>query len=521
MRPASTVRRRPRLILMTTLVAAAVAGCTAGPSARPAVIDNDGKPTSATPPAAQQVPLPPLNEPRSPSIKWEDCDEATRQRLGQPSVPDTLKFSCGKVPTTLDAPDLPGRGISRLSVVKAGDGPIPLVVVNDVDGEPGSLYAARLAAALPPEYLRKFSLVGVDRRGTGTSGAVQCVPAEIRTDLLGGDPSAADLEAVVDAARKAGQQCAIELDDSQVAMDSWRTAGDLEALREQLGLDRLHALGRGDGSKVLAEYAVRYPAQVGRVMLDGLPDPAPDAAAIQESVAASAQATLDAFGADCIAKGCPIGDARAAVTAVADRLRNAPATTADGVEITPGIALYAVYSGLAQRSRWVELAEALKTAQTGDITPLAAFADPVLKDTRAHPSRLDGTLATKCNDSATRLSAEELTRVTTTLRDKYPQFGVLAAQQLAWCSPWPVRREPLPPAGAPGAPPILVAGTATDPVTPEQGTGRAADQMPSAVTITWQGAGHGALPLSPCVTDATRAFLIDGKIPVDGTLCPA
>ncbi|WP_410654784.1 alpha/beta hydrolase [Amycolatopsis sp. lyj-112] len=521
MRPASTVRRRPRLILMTTLVTAVLAGCTAGPSVRPAVIDNDGKPTGGAPPAAQQVPLPPLNEPQSPSIKWEDCDDATRQRLGQPSVPDTLKFSCARVPTTLDAPDLPGRGLSRIAVVKAGDGPIPLVVVNDVDGEPGSLYAARLAASLPPEYLQKFSLVGVDRRGTGMSAPVQCIPAEIRTDLLGGDPTASDLEAVVDAARKAGQQCAIELDDSQVAMDSWRTAGDLDEVREQLGLDRLHALGRGDGSKVLAEYAVRFPAQVGRMMLDGLPDPGADSAAVGESIAASAQSTLDAFGADCIARGCPIGDARSAVNAVADRLRSASAVTTDGVDITPGIAMYALYSGLAQRSRWVELAEALKAAQTGDVTPLAAFAEPVLKDTRARPSRLDGTLATKCNDSATRLSAEELTRLTTTLRDKYPQFGVLAAQQLAWCSPWPVRREPLPPAGAPGAPPILVAGTATDPVTPEQGTGRAADQMPSAVTITWQGAGHGALGLSPCVTDATRAFLIDGKIPVDGTLCPA
>ncbi|WP_037303791.1 alpha/beta hydrolase [Amycolatopsis orientalis] len=521
MRPASTVRRRPRLILTTVLAAAVLAGCTAGPSVRPAVIDNDGKTTPGSSTVAQQVPLPPLNEPRSPSLKWEDCDEATRQRLGQPSVPDTLKFSCARVPITVDAPDLPGRGLARMSVVKTGDGPIPLVVVNDVDGEPGSLYAARLAATLPPEYLKKFSLIGVDRRGTGASVPVQCIPAEIRADLLGGDPAVGDLEAVVDAARKAGQQCAIELDDSQVAMDSWRAAGDLEELREQLGLDRLHALGRGDGSKVLAEYAVRFPAQVGRVMLDGLPDPGADTAAVQDAVAAGAQATLDAFGADCIARGCPLGDARSAVNAVADRLRAAPATTTDGVEITPGIALYAVYSGLTQRSRWVELAEALKTAQTGDVTPLAAFAEPALKDTRARPTRLDGTLATKCNDSATRLSAEELTRLTTTLRGKYPQFGVFAAQLLAWCSPWPVRREPLPPAGAPGAPPILVAGTATDPVTPEQGTGRAADQMPSAVTITWQGAGHGALTLSPCVTDATRAFLIDGKIPVDGTLCPA
>ncbi len=95
------------------------------------------------------------------------------------------------------------------------------------------------------------------------------------------------------------------------------------------------------------------------------------------------------------------------------------------------------------------------------------------------------------------------------------------AAQLAWCAPWPTRAEPLPPAGAPGVPPILVAVTAADPITPEAGTRRGAEQMPSAVTLGWQGAGHGAVGLSPCVTEAARAFLIDGKIPADGTLCPA
>ncbi|MER6899865.1 alpha/beta hydrolase, partial [Amycolatopsis sp. NPDC000740] len=65
------------------------------------------------------------------------------------------------------------------------------------------------------------------------------------------------------------------------------------------------------------------------------------------------------------------------------------------------------------------------------------------------------------------------------------------------------------------------AATATDPVTPQIGTTRAADQMPSAVTVTWQGVAHGAVGQSPCVTSAAQSFLIDGKIPDNGTLCPA
>lgn len=515
------MRRRRTRLLVALLALAAAAGCAAGPSVRPALVENDGKTTTAAPTGTPPVPLPPLAEPQSPSLRWADCDDDTRQRIGTPPVPDSLHFTCARVTTPLDAPGEARRSVVRLLALKVGTGPIPLVVVNDVDGDPGTVYAARLAATLPPAFLAKFSLIGLDRRGTGLSAPVQCVPPDIRHDLIDADPGQGDLQDVLDAARKAGQQCAIELDDSQTALDSWRGAGDLEELRKALGSDRLNALGRGDGSKLLSEYAVRFPGQVGRMVLDGVPDPGPDTAAVLDAVAAGAQTTLDAFAADCAARECALGDPKAALTALTQQLRAAPPMTEDAVAFGPGVAMYAVYAGLSQRSRWPELADAITAARGGNITPLAAFAAPVLHDTRAQPSRLDATIATRCNDSQTRLSADQLDQVAAGMRTKYPQFGTVVAQQLAWCGPWPVRTEPLPPAGATGAPPILVTATAADPLTPQVGSTRAADQMPTAVTITWQGAGHGAVGTSPCVTEAARAFLVDGKVPVDGTLCPA
>ncbi|WP_408630143.1 alpha/beta hydrolase [Amycolatopsis mongoliensis] len=514
------MRRRSRL-LVALLALASAAGCAAGPSVRPALVENDGKTTAGTPAATPPVALPPLTEPRSPSLRWADCDDDTRQRIGTPGVPDSLHFTCARVTAPLDAPGEARRSVVRLLALKVGSGPVPLVVVNDVGGEPGTVYAARLAATLPPAFLEKFSLIGLDRRGTGLSGPVQCVPPDIRHDLIDADPAQGDLQDVLDAARKAGQQCAIELDDTQTALDSWRSAGDLDELRKQLGMDRLNALGRGDGSKVLSQYAVRFPGQVGRMVLDGVPDPGPDTAAVLDAVAAGAQSTLDAFAADCASRKCALGDPKAALSALTDQLRGTAPTTGDGVAFGPGVAMFAVYSGLAQRSRWPELADAIAAARSGDIGPLTTFVTPVLQDTRAQPSRLDVTVATRCNDSQTRLSADQLDQVVTGMRAKYPQFGAVVAEQLAWCGPWPVRTEPLPPAGATGAPPILVTATAADPVTPQVGSTRAADQMPTAVTITWQGAGHGSVGASPCVTDAARAFLVDGKVPADGTLCPA
>ncbi|WP_142001542.1 alpha/beta hydrolase [Amycolatopsis cihanbeyliensis] len=496
-----------------------LAGCTAGPSTRPAIVQNDGPAPQAPQDEPAQVPLPPLAEPRASGMSWSECRTETSARLGD-SLPAGLSFSCGRVITTLDTPDLPGRGVIRLSLLKVGDGPIPLAVLNDVDGEPGSLHAARIAKRLPPEVLERFSLIGVDRRGTGQSDPIGCVPTHIREQLLGYDPAATEVAPLLDAARKAGQQCTIGLENRQTAYDGWRTAGDLDEIRAQLGLDHLHAIGHGEGSSVLTAYATRYPDRVGRMVLDGIPDPSPNTVSVLADIAAGTLSTLDRFGEDCADRDCALGDARKAVTALAEQLRTAPLYTPNGTRMGPALALHAVRIGLGQRERWPDLAAAIAAARGGDAAGLAAFVAPLLRDTSLHAPRLDAALATMCNDMATRLPEDRINEVLRDAAGKQPLFGTLLAQRLAWCGPWPVRTDPLPEAGARGAPPIMVISTATDPVTPEKGTIRAAEQLPSAVRIAWQGAGHGALA-SSCVTDATRDFLVEGTVPKEGTLCPA
>ncbi|MFD2811788.1 alpha/beta hydrolase [Prauserella oleivorans] len=515
-------RGRVRFLTLAALVPILLlAACTAGPSTRPAVVENDGPaPTGRPGGPSREVPLPRLEQPRGASIEWSDCGDETRQRLGDGAARAGLSYSCARLTTTLDAPGLPARGLTRIAVLKAGDGPIPLVVVNDIDGEPGTLHAARLAAELPPELLETFSLVGMDRRGTGDSDAVRCIPSDVRTTLLGHDP-ADGVGPLLDAARTAGQQCAINLEDEQGAFDSWRTAGDLDELREQLGLSRLNALGHGEGSRVVAIYGARYPGRVGRVVLDGMPDPSTDHASVLDGVAGGAEATLDAFGADCAQRGCPLGpDARGAVSALAEQLDRRPATSAEGYRITRAAALRGILAGLSERHRWPELADAIAAARTGDPEGLMAFLRPHLVEDQLQAARLDGTIATRCNDTPARLPGDQLSARTRELATKHPLFGGVVAQELVWCNPWPSRGDDPPAIGADGTPPMVVISTATDPVTPEQGTIRAAERMPSAVRVAWQGAGHHAFG-SACVAEAVRAFLVDGEVPEDGTLCPA
>jgi hypothetical protein len=48
-----------------------------------------------------------------------------------------------------------------------------------------------------------------------------------------------------------------------------------------------------------------------------------------------------------------------------------------------------------------------------------------------------------------------------------------------------------------------------------------AEDLESAVLLTWQGRSHGAYPKSQCVTAAVNSYLIDLKAPMDGLTCPA
>lgn len=509
--------RARRQLVTAVLVGLCVASCTAGPSSRPAVLEGENAPAPASDTEdSPNVPLPDLAEPRNSSLAWEDCDPDLLDGL---DVADSLPVSCARITLSLDAPGLPGLGLTRIGLTKVGTGRIPLVVVNDVGGEPGTRYAVRLAETLPEDVLSTFSLIGVDRRGTGISEPVNCIPQPERETLLAHDPTTT-VEPLLDAARTAGQQCAIALEDVQTAYDSWRTAGDLEELRVQLGVERLNILGHGDGSVPAAYYASRFPAHAGRIVLDGVPDPSSDTASVLSDVAASAEATLDEFAADCARRNCPLGeDARAAVTELIDDARARPLRI-DDHRVSATLVQRAVLSGLSQPARWPELADAVAAARQGDGGPLFAFVSSWVDDTDYRVPRIDGVLVTHCNDTATRLPTDQLRETSRKLGTEHPVFGPMLAQQLVWCGPWPNRQEDVPDLGSPEAPPILVLSTATDPMTPEKGTIRAVERMPGAVRVAWQGAGHGALG-SPCIGEEVSAFLVDGEVPRDGTLCPA
>ncbi len=508
---------RVRVATLVALVGV-LAGCTVGPSNRPEIITNDGGAASTTPSVAPSE-VPQLENADS-SIPWRTCPSEIQAALAAQQLPSWLAVKCGKFNGVLDSPYAPDRGTARIQLLRAGEGPVPIVVVNDVDGLPGTIYAARLAASLPQDFFKKFQLIGMDRRGTGNSGAPNCIPAEVRRSMVEIDPAALEVDAWFDAAQTAGQQCTISLERQLPAIDTWRTAADLDALRTALGVGRLNAIGHGEGSRVVSMFADRFPDKAGRVVLDGVPDPTADAQLAYEGVAKGGEAAWDAFAADCVQRSCPLGtDPERTLLELLGQLRASPITNPN-LTITAGAAVHAVLVGLSDRKTWPALASALATAKTGDGSGLLALLTPSVLGSDVQAASLDGTLVTTCNDMATRLSPDQVTTAAKAWQQKFPLFGPVAAQRLAYCAPWTIPDHPLPTPTARRAPPILVLGTASDAITPLDGTERAAQQLDSGVLVSWQGGGHGALGVSPCATDAATSFLADAAVPRDGTACP-
>lgn len=508
---------RVRVAMLVALVGLS-AGCTVGPSNRPEVITNDGGSAPTTQTVAPSE-VPPLQDADS-SIQWKSCPDEIHAALSAQELPGWLPVTCGKVNGVLDSPYAPDRGTARIQLLRAGDGPVPIAVVNDVDGLPGTIFAARLAASLPQDFLKRFQLIGMDRRGTGNSGAANCVPAEVRRTMIEIDPAALEVDAWYHAAQTAGQQCTIALERQLPAIDTWRTAADLDALRVALGVDRLNAIGHGEGSRVVSMYADRFPEQVGRTVLDGVPDPTADAQLAYEGIAKGGEAAWDAFAAYCAQNGCPLGsDPERALLDVLGQLRTTPISTGS-LTITAGAAMHAVLIGLSDRKTWPALASALSTAKNGDASGLLTLLTPTALGSDVQAASFDGTLVTTCNDMASRLSLDQVTNAAKAWQQKYPLFGPIAAQRLAYCAPWSIPDHPVPTPTARRAPPILVVGTASDAITPLDGTERAARQLDRGVLVSWQGGGHGALGVSPCATDAATRFLTDAVVPHDGTVCP-
>jgi pimeloyl-ACP methyl ester carboxylesterase len=172
-------------------------------------------------------------------------------------------LQCSTLTVPLDRSGaLPGAVSLAVRRLPAAGAAVPRVAIVGLAGGPGQAAAGltRDFAEILRPGLGDHDLVAFDPRGAGGSGALRCAALNAATTTL----------------RTPGE-CARQLGPRRGHYTTEDSVGDLEAIRQAGGYDRLTLFAVSYGTKVALRYAARYPDRVERLVLDSvLPADGPD-----------------------------------------------------------------------------------------------------------------------------------------------------------------------------------------------------------------------------------------------------
>jgi pimeloyl-ACP methyl ester carboxylesterase len=504
--------------LVVALVVAGVALVVAtrgssGGATGPAPVVPSGGPAATLPPAAD------LARFYDQHLAWSGCesgDQCARLRVpldySSPAGP-TLELRVLKVPAS-------GRRIGSLVVNPGGP------------GAPGSSYAAARGTYFGDPLLEHYDIVGFDPRGTGASSPVDCVSDGELNRFLASDPDPTT-PAEVAAFRREQLGLARGCDHAgpiAAHVSTVDSARDMDVLRAALGDRRMNYLGASYGTELGATYAQLFPRRVGRFVLDGAVNPRLGTRALALQQAAGFQTALDAYAANCVdaSEGCFLGasvtGAEHTITGLLDRLTRSPIPTGDGRRLTVGDAYYGIVATLYDRSLWIILSAALRSALGGDGTLLMKLADAYAQrnpDGTFQTNFIEAFYDISCLDDPYSIPYRDVPAQIPAFQRASPVFGRVYAWGLTSCDGFTLRADEKAPAiQARGAQPIVVVGTTRDPATPYRWAVALAHQLDSGVLVSRNGDGHtGYHQGNSCVDRAVEGYLVSGVVPTNGLSC--
>lgn len=384
---------------------------------------------------------------------------------------------------------LPAAGIneddSALFVLAGGPGQAATHYGDIVAGELGRVGATR-------------PIILMDQRGTGGSNGLRCA--------FGGT-SLAEVQA--EASGKELEECRKQW--MNVGLQHYTTPDvirDIEAVRRELGFEKLDLWGVSWGTRTALLYMRDYPQHVRTAVLDGVTGPN---SPLFLNEARYAQEALDKLLADCASdKNCnsafPNLRGRALARLAQQDAQPVQYIGADGrlasMPMDPDMLRQVVRSVLYSPEGAARLPYALDRLIAGDGTPLLAIANSTSsmnRETMFHGATFSS------------LCAEELPRVT-------PEAAKRAAASSfagdsfyrAWtegCAGWP--RKPLPAGYA--APvkaniPVLLLSGALDPVTPPASANAVEAHLPRVWHVIAPAAGHN-VTTTPCAGRLIAEFI--------------
>ena len=474
----------------------------------------------------------------SQKVEWYDCVATA----GVEKSADRTGFQCAKVKVPLDysQPDgqtieiamkkHPATGSARQGTLFMNPGGPGGSGVDDIGGMPTSTFAGVQSA---------YDIIGFDPRGIGSSTAITCSSDAEAKAMEGvspvdgaGAPVAFEQRAAVisEQVKQFEASCAANTKPAELLdhVDTVSVARDLDVLRALSGDQKLNYAGFSYGTYLGAHYAELFPANTGRLVLDGALDPSLTYSERRQGQARGFERALRNYVAWCQSgQSCPLtGDVDAGVQQIGDVFTSAnqsPVPSSDPNRPVKGEDMKQIVGLMlhSPESSWSVVSEALgQVINKHDASAFRSIADQLdaqplvntgaMMGTNCLDYRVEGDMATWTAQS------KELERIA-------PRFATVSEAGDLGCQAWGhTGTQPSKALHAKGAAPILVIGTTGDPATPHEWAVALADQLESGQLLTWEGNGHVAYSNpghGPCVTQAVDTYLLTGTMPKKGLTC--
>lgn len=413
----------------------------------------------------------------------------------------------------------------------------------------------RYLSVLPASWVAQYDIINFDPRGFGYSTSVRCFPSEAaENSFLAGLPAdvpvtPAQISTWDQTMARYSALCARTNGSLLQHTSTADVARDMDLLRQSVGAPQLNYVAGSYGTGLGAVYANLFPAEVGRMILDGNVDPAvwtgsdggklPPFVAMRADVASAR--TLDGLlnlcGRTSTAKcafsaGTPAAT-RAKYSTLMQLLHAHPVTVGTPPDAQTCDDVCATYSvPLTQVSQWADGASFLQqlwqAAHTGQ-TVAGPVAGPAVASASASAPTTDPTpyiggeqtLATICSDSDHPRDPRAYTAAARMSQARAGLVGLSWTWTTEICATWPKSEDTyMGPWNRPTAHPILIVGNTGDPDTPYWNSVAMTHELARAGLLTIDGFGHTEL-LNPstCATDYENTYLRTGAFPAPGTVC--
>ncbi|WP_158088858.1 alpha/beta hydrolase [Thermoactinospora rubra] len=453
-----------------------------------------------------------------PAISWKACEGDGATECGTLRVPiDWAK---------------PGGAAIELAVARrrAGDPGrrVGALVVN-YGGGPGADFVQHQAAGyFSPEVLARFDIVGFDPRGVGRSNPVRCSADLVRREPWPPTPrDQADFDRRAAFYAELAADCRRRTGPVYEHLDTVSVVRDMEALRVALGERKLTYHGVSAGTLAGQQYAELFGDRIRAMSLDSSMDHSLDTRRFLLTAARSAE---DSFGrflrwcerdSGCALHGRDVARIWDGLLARADRGELRDPNRPDFAPTAFDLINEAHLGGLMRPDpRW--LAERIAAYHSGKPGPRGVYRGGPPPDV----NEVEMPAPALCQDWRLRIrDHRQYSRYAKAMRQVAPHMRTAPDIQTAAlvCAVWPGEAtNPQHRLRIRNTPKLLMINSLFDPAT---GYGWAANvhrqTRRASVLVTYEGAGHGAYERTPCTRAVVDRYLLDLRVPPEGTRCPA